>query len=47
MSILKVDYMVAIFFKISYSLVTKIEICFKDFLDKNSQKQPLWFGVAV
>ena len=37
MSILNIDYLVAIF----YSLVPKIDICLKYFLDKNSQKQPL------
>ena len=42
MSILKVIYLAALFFQISYSLVPKIEICLKYFLDKNSQKQPLW-----
>ena len=42
MSILKVDYLVTIFFQNSYSLVPKIKVCLKYFLDKNSQKQPLW-----
>ena len=42
MSILKVIYLAALFFQIFYSLVIKIEICLKYFLDKNSQKQPLW-----
>ena len=42
MSILKVDYLVPLFFLISYSLVLKIESCLKYFLDKNFQKQPLW-----
>ena len=47
-SILKVDYLVAIFFQISYSLVLKIGICLKYFLDKNPKKQPLCrrFGCA-
>ena len=36
MSILKVEYMVTIFFQIFFSLVPKTEIC-----QKNSQKQPL------
>ena len=36
MSILKVEYMVAIFFQISFLLVPKTEIC-----QKNSPKQPL------
>ena len=30
------------FFRISHSLLPKIEICLKYFLDKNFQKQPLW-----
>ena len=33
MSILKVFYMVAIFFQVSYSLVPKIEICLKKIVD--------------
>ena len=41
MSILKVDYMVAIFVQISYSLVPKIEVCLKYFLDKKYQKRSL------
>ena len=42
MSILKVIYSVPLFFQISYLLLPNIEICLKYFLDKNSQKQPLW-----
>ena len=42
MSIIKIDYLVTIFFQISYSLVPKIDICLKYLLDKNSLKQPLW-----
>ena len=42
MSILKVDKLIMpLFFLISYSLVPKIEICLKYFMDKNSKKQPL------
>ena len=41
MSFLKVIYLAALFFQISYSLVPKIGTCLKYFLDKNSQKQPL------
>ena len=33
---------VPLLFRISYSLVPKIEICIKYFSDKNSQNQPLW-----
>ena len=41
MSFLKGDItIVVVLFLISYSLVTKFEICLKYFLDKNSQKQP-------
>ena len=47
-SILKVDYFVAICFQISYSLVPRIGICLKYFLDKNLKRQPLCrrFGCA-
>jgi hypothetical protein len=31
------------FFYIFYSLVPKIEICLKYFLERNPQKQPLWY----
>ena len=42
MSILKVDISIkGSSFLILYSLVPKLEICLKYFLDKNSQKQPL------
>ena len=37
MSILKVIYLVPLFFQIFYSLVPKIEICLKYFLNKNPQ----------
>ena len=41
----KIDRMkVPLFFLILYSLVSKIEICLKYFLDKNFQKQPLCDG---
>ena len=45
MSIIKIDYLVAIFFQISYSLVLKIGICLKYFLDKNPKKQQYWYIV--
>ena len=35
---------VPLLFRISYSLVPKIEICIKYFSDKNLQKQPLWYA---
>ena len=42
MSILNIDYLVATYiFSFFNSLVPKIDICLKYFLDKNSQKQPL------
>ena len=47
MLILKVNIYrssVVIFF---YSLVSKIEICLKYFLDKNPPKQPLWDRTGV
>ena len=46
MSILKVTFLAALFFQISYSLVPKIEICLKYFLEKNFQKQPLCFELV-
>ena len=45
-SILKVFYMVTIFFQVSYSLVPKIDIFLKWYLDKNSQKKPLCFELV-
>ena len=43
-SILKVNArLVTLLFLIFYSLVPKIEIYLKYFLEKNSQKQPLWY----
>ena len=36
-----------LFFQICSSLVSKIEICPKYFLDKNSQKQPLWYATKL
>ena len=39
MSILKVIYLVNLFFRFSYLLVPKIEICLNYFLDKNPKKQ--------
>ena len=48
MSILKVDFAWwQYFFQNSYSLVSKIENCLKYFLDKNSQKQPLWLKKSI
>ena len=48
MSILKVDItIVSLFFVIYYAWVPKIEICLKYFLDKNSQKQPLWLPSSL
>ena len=48
MSILKVDKtLVPSFFLIFYSLVSKIEICLKYILDKNTQKQSLWTASAA
>ena len=42
MSILNIDYLVATYiFSFFNSLVPKIDICLKYFLDKNSYKQPL------
>ena len=41
-SILKVIYLMPLFFHISNLLVPKIEICLKYYLDKNPQKQSLW-----
>ena len=42
MSILKVDItIVPLFFLISYSLVPRLEICLKYFLNKNSKTQTL------
>ena len=47
MSILKVDKTnLHLFFQIFYSLVPKIEICLKCFLDKNLPKQPLWHSLG-
>ena len=43
LSILKVAYWVHYFIQISYTLVPKVQICVKYFLDKNLQQQPLWF----
>ena len=51
MSILKVDIkIVPLFFQIFYSLLPKIEICFKYFFDKNPKKQslcPLWIPLPI
>jgi len=41
------DNSALIFFLISYSLVPKIEICLKYFLNKNSKKQPQWLRYYV
>jgi len=38
---------VPLLLRISYSLVPKIEICTKYFLDKNSQKQSMWIVRGV
>ena len=47
MSILKVDKtIVPLFFQISYSSVSKIEICIKLFLDKNPKKQGFAFTIS-
>ena len=40
MSILKVEYLVPLFFLTSYFLATKIEVCLQYFMDKFFQKQP-------
>ena len=46
MSILKVIYLVPLFFQISYLLLSKIVICLEYFSDRNPQKLPLWQGVS-
>ena len=47
MSILKIDCLVALFFKIFYPLVAKIEICLKYFLDKKSQKSAIVYSLLA
>ena len=45
LSAFKIDMpKVPIFFQIFHSLVPKIKICLKYFLDKNTQKRSLWAG---
>ena len=47
-STFKIDIMkVPLFFQVFYSLVFKIEICLKCFLDKYFQKQPLCSAAAI
>ena len=47
MTILKIDYLVTIFFYISYQLVPKIEICLKYFLGKKSQKAAIVYSLLA